>query len=141
MSAPGAGRRGGLGSLLVDLLRFQAKLLLDAVRDVLLVPITFIAAGVDALLWPWRRPSLFYRMIQIAERSERLIDLWSIVYQRLGPPPEKIDAVLDQVEAAVRDPALGKRRARVLARWLQRRWRAQQRQHFGRNDGSPPSPQ
>jgi hypothetical protein len=128
----------GFGQLLADLIRFQVKLVVDAVRDVLLVPIAFAAAGIDALLMRWRAPSLFYRVLQIGERSERLIDLWSIVYQRVGPAPERVDAVLDQVEAAVRDPAYGKHRAMVLKRWLARRWR----QHAAKTsapDSRPPA--
>lgn len=129
--------RVGFGQLLADLIRFQVKLVVDAVRDVMLVPIAFIAAGIDALLMRWRPPSLFYRVLQVGERSERLIDLWSILYQRVGPPPERVDAVLDQVEAAVRDPEYGKQRAKVLKRWLARRWR-QHAARVGATAARPP---
>lgn len=119
------------GQLLADLVRFQVKLLLDAARDLLLVPVAMAAAGIDVLLLRWRSPTLFYRVLQIGERSERLLDLWSIIYERVGAAPERVDAVLDQVEAAVRDPAYGKRRARVLKRWLARRIRQQAQRRPG----------
>ena len=135
-SAPPPSPRIGVGQLLADLIRFQVKLVVDAVRDVLLVPIALFAFGADVLLMRWRPPSLFYRVLQVGERSERLIDLWSVLYQRVGPPPERVDAVLDQVEAAVRDPAYGKHRARVLKRWLARRWR----QHAARSGAQPARP-
>lgn len=134
---PATTKRIGFGQLLADLIRFQVKLIVDAVRDVLLVPVAFTAAGIDAMLMRWRQPSLFYRVLQIGERSERLIDLWSVLYQRVGPPPERVDAMLDQVEAAVRDPAYGKHRAKVLKRWLGRRWR--QHTQSGASPARPPS--
>lgn len=137
-----------LKRLVKDLVRFQFKLLVDAARDVILVPVALIAAGVDVLLLRWRAPSLFYRVLQVGERSERLIDLWSVLYQRVGPPPERVDAVLNDVEAAMRDPEYGKYRARVLKRWLARRWRQETariaERHGGiaprRDDSAPPKP-
>ena len=115
------------GQLLIDLLRFQVKLLVDAARDLVLVPLALGAAALDLVLSKRQTPRYFYQLLQWGERSERLIDLWSVLYQRVGPGPTKIDSVLDGVEAAMRDPALGKRRARVLKRWLERQWLRQQR--------------
>lgn len=115
----------GAGHLLADVLRFQVKLLLDAARDLVLVPLTLAAAGADLLLSRGRDPRFFYAMLALGERSERLIDLWSLLYQRVGPSPQGVDQVIDQVEAAIRDPDHGKRRARVLKRWLERRARRQ----------------
>ena len=122
-SKPADPTRHDLGQLFTDLVRLQVKLLIDAARDVVLVPTALIAAGLDLLLRRWQRPVLFYRVLQLGERSERLIDLWSVLYARAGPPPARVDAVLNDVEAAMRDPAYGKHRARVLKRWLARRWR------------------
>jgi len=121
--APDTGR--GAGQLLADLLRFQVKLLVDAARDLILVPLTFGAAALDLLLSRGRQPRYFYALLQLGERSERLIDLWSVLYERMGPDPGHVDQVMDQIEAAIRDPAQGKRRARVLKRWLERRIRRQ----------------
>jgi hypothetical protein len=122
---PPPGTHGG--QLLIDLLRFQVKLLVDAARDLVLVPLALLAAALDLLLVKRQSPRYFYRLLQWGERSERLIDLWSVLYQRLGPGPTRIDSVIDGVEAAIRDPALGKRRARVLKRWLTRQLHRQQR--------------
>lgn len=124
------------GQLLIDLLRFQVKLLVDAARDLVLVQLALAAAALDLALSKRQPPRYFYQLLQWGERSERLIDLWSVLYQRVGPGPTKIDSVLDGVEAAMRDPALGKRRARVLKRWLERQWHRQQR--AARMQATPP---
>lgn len=115
----------GTGQLFADLLRFQVKLLVDAARDLVLVPITLGAALLDLLLSRQQPPRFFYAVLQLGERSERLIDLWSVLYERLGPAPQRVDQMMDQLEAAIRDPQQGKRRARVLKRWLERRIRQQ----------------
>jgi hypothetical protein len=114
-----------IGQLLADVLRFQVKLLVDAARDLVLVPITLAAATLDLLLSRSRPPRFFYAVLHWGERSERLIDLWSALYARMGPAPQHVDQVMDQIEAAIRDPEQGKRRARVLKRWLERRLRRQ----------------
>lgn len=125
MGASTSDTKRGAGQLLADLLRFQVKLLVDAARDLILVPLTFGAAGLDLLLTGGRRPRFFYAVLRFGERSERLIDLWSVLYERMGPDPGHVDQVIDQIEAAIRDPAQGKRRARVLKRLLERRLRRQ----------------
>lgn len=135
--------RNNAGQLLTDLLRFQVKLLVEAARDLVLVPLVFVAALLDLVLSRKQPPRFFYALLQWSERSERLIDLWSVLYERLGPGPVKIDRVVDELEAAVRDPTLGKRRARVLKRWLVRQLHRQQRTLRGdvpstaRKDGAP----
>jgi hypothetical protein len=130
------------GQLLADVLRFQVKLLVDAARDLVLVPITLAAAALDLLLSRSRPPRLFYAVLQWGERSERLIDLWSAVYARMGPAPQQVDQVMDQIEAAIRDPEQGRRRARVLKRWLERRLRRQAwpTQRTATSEPYPPPP-
>lgn len=125
MQPPASEDPRGAGQLLADLLRFQVKLLVDAARDLILVPLTFGAALLDLLLSRGRRPRYFYALLALGERSERLIDLWSVLYERMGPAAHNVDQVMDQIENAIRDPAQGKRRARVLKRWLERRIRRQ----------------
>jgi hypothetical protein len=125
MQTPPKHTNHGTGQLLADLLRFQVKLLVDTARDLILVPLTFAAAGLDLALSRGRQPRYFYALLRFGERSEKLIDLWSVLYQRVGPAPENVDQVMDQIEAAIRDPEQGKRRARVLKRWLERRIRRQ----------------
>lgn len=125
MHAPPNEPKHGTGQLLADLLRFQIKLLVDAARDLILVPLTLGAAGLDLLFSRQQKPRFFYALLQLGERSERLIDLWSVLYERMGPAPQNVDQVMDQLEAAIRDPEQGKRRARVLKRWLERRIRKQ----------------
>jgi len=50
------------------------------------------------------------------------MDLWAATYDHHAQP-ENVDAVLAQLEQAVRDPASGARRARVLKRWAERQLR------------------
>lgn len=137
MHPPNDDSQRGTGQLLGDVLRFQVKLLVDAARDLVLVPITLGAAVLDLLLSGNQRPRFFYAVLQLGERSERLIDLWSVLYERVGPAPKQVDQVMDQLEAAIRDPQQGKRRARVLKRWLERRIR---RQASAMRPGEPSKP-
>ena len=137
MHAPDDDTQRGTGQLLGDVLRFQVKLLVDAARDLVLVPMTMGAVLLDLLLSGQQRPRFFYAVVQLGERSERLIDLWSVLYERVGPAPRQVDQVMDQLEAAIRDPQQGRRRARVLKRWLERRVR---RQASAMRPGEPPKP-
>ncbi|MCK7593660.1 hypothetical protein [Pseudomarimonas salicorniae] len=130
----------GAGQLVSDLLRFQVKLLVDAARDLILVPLTLGAAVLDLLLSHRRKPRYFYALLALGERSERLIDLWAVLYERMGPAPGNVDQVMDQIESAIRDPQQGKRRARVLRRWLERRIRREAAQRLGpRHGGAAPA--
>jgi hypothetical protein len=56
------------GTLFRDLLIFQLKLWLDGLKDVILVPLSVGAAGVDFVF----RTRLFYRVLRWGERY----DLW-----------------------------------------------------------------
>lgn len=105
-----------------DLIGFQLRLLLDAARDLVLIPLSLFAAGLDLALLKRQEPRYFRGLLEFGQRSARQIDLWSTVYDRHAQP-ENVDAVLTQIEQAVRDPAAGARRARVLKRWAERQLR------------------
>jgi hypothetical protein len=60
------------GVLIRDLLIFQLKLWLDGLKDVVLSPLSLIAAAMDLLLGPGRRGPRLYRVLRLGER----FDLW-----------------------------------------------------------------
>ncbi|MEX0976910.1 MAG: hypothetical protein WDZ50_07430 [Woeseia sp.] len=64
------------GALLRDVAVFQFKVLVDGLRDVLLVPVS-LAAGVLSLLHTGSRPGPeFYDVLKMGRRSERWINLF-----------------------------------------------------------------
>jgi hypothetical protein len=110
-----------------DVLLLQAKLLLDAARDVALSPLTLAAATLDFVLSKQQAPRYFRGVLRLAERSDEWIDLWSAARSPQAPPRENVEALLSRVEQVVRDPHTGARRARVLKRWAERQVRARLR--------------
>lgn len=63
--------------LLRDLLIFQAKLVLDGMKDVVLMPLTIGAAAID-IVFPGRRPGhRFYLVMALGERFDRWLNLFS----------------------------------------------------------------
>jgi len=112
----------GFFALARDVLGFQLKLLIDALRDVITSPIAFAAAALDALMLKQQPPRYFRAVLRAGKRSEDWIDLWASAYET-HTQPENVDAVLDSVHALLRDPRTGARKARVLQRWAARELR------------------
>jgi len=102
-----------------DVIGFQLKLVIDALRDVVTSPLALAAAGLDLLLLRWHPPRFFRAVLRLGRRSEDWIDLWSSAYDQHAQP-ENVDAVLDSVQALLRDPRAGARKAKVLKRWAER---------------------
>ena len=98
----------------------QLKLLLGAARDLVLSPITLAAAALDLLRIKTHAPEYFRRVMKVGERTEEWIDLWAAAREPGEAPRENVDALLANLEQAVRDPKTGARRARVLKRWAER---------------------
>lgn len=98
----------------------QLKLLLGAGRDLVLSPITLVAALIDLVLIKQREPSLFRSALRLGEHSDRYIDTWSHGSDPDSPQRENVDALLARIEEVVRDPQTGARRARILRRWAER---------------------
>jgi len=115
--------------LLRGALKLQAKLFLDALRDLLLSPVSIGAAALDIVLAKRQAPRYFDACLRFGERSEEWIDLWA-TRQRAGQADAaNVDALLANIEAVVRDPQVGARRALVLKRWAERQvWRARRRE-------------
>ncbi|HEX6927041.1 MAG TPA: hypothetical protein VF167_16580 [Longimicrobiaceae bacterium] len=64
------------GVLIRDLLILQLKLLIDAVKDVLLIKLAFLAVVFDILFGRPGRSLLFYSVLRLGER----FDLWLNLY-------------------------------------------------------------
>lgn len=63
--------------LLRDLMIFQFKLVLDGMKDVVLMPLTIVAAAVD-IVFPGSRPGhRFYLVMALGERFDRWLNLFS----------------------------------------------------------------
>jgi len=106
--------------LIRAVLLLQLKLLLGAGRDLLLSPLTLVAALFDVLQLERQEPRHLRQVLRFGERMDEWIDVWSGARDEESPPRENVDALLARVEHVVRDPQSGARRARVLKRWAER---------------------
>lgn len=122
-------------TLLREMALLQGKLFLDAARDLVLSPVLLVACVADLVMLRRQPPRWFHAALRLGKRSDEWIDLWSPVEQR-EKAPENVDALVDRIEALIRDPRTGARRARVLKRWLERHL-ARQR-HAGATLTPPP---
>ena len=84
--------------LLRDVLRFQVKLLLDALRDLVLSPLSLAAAAIDGVTGRQDRNGLFYRLLRLGRRSEEWIDLWGAARDPGEPQSENVDQLMGHVE-------------------------------------------
>lgn len=107
-------------SLARDVLLLQLKLLLDALRDLALSPLTLGAAFLDFLFSKKQAPRYFHAVLKFGERTDEWIDLWSAARGRDSETRANVDNLMVRVEEMVSDPSLGARRARVLKRWAER---------------------
>ena len=62
-----------------DVAVFQLKLLLDNVRDLVLMPISLVAALIDFVLRGEREGSRFYKVLRWGAHSEEMIDVYSAI--------------------------------------------------------------
>ncbi|MEP7042162.1 MAG: hypothetical protein ABI843_03815 [Dokdonella sp.] len=98
----------------------QLKLLIGAARDLVLSPLTLVAALIDLALLQRQQPHYLRSVLRLGEHTDDWIDLWSGARDEQAPGRENVDALLARVEEVVRDPHTGARRARVLKRWAER---------------------
>ncbi|MFT5484719.1 MAG: hypothetical protein ACI9GW_003387 [Halieaceae bacterium] len=81
------------------LLVFQVKLAADAVRDLLLSPISIIAFIVDAVSSNEEESSLHRRLMRLGQRSDRFINLFDEYRDATHPT---IDTTLNNIETRIR---------------------------------------
>ncbi len=118
--AMNTGSTNGAASLLRAVGTLHIKLVLDALRDLVLSPLSLAATLVDLLLLKRQPPRYLRAVLRLGARSDRWIDVWSGGEEEHVPSRESVDALLSRVEEVVRDPQTGARRARVLKRWAER---------------------
>lgn len=116
--------------LIRDAAALQVKLIVDGLRDFLLVPIS-IGAGILSLLRSGEHGvgTEFYDLLNYGRRTERVINLFGAASRVHAPPEEAsgpdIDAMLAQVESFVVNeyrqggvPAQAKKRIEAILRRL-----------------------
>jgi len=62
-----------------DVVVFQLKLLLDNLRDLILMPVALAAAVIDLLYRGEREGALFYKVLRWGLHSEEVIDVYSAI--------------------------------------------------------------
>jgi hypothetical protein len=116
------------GPLIRAVALLQLKLLLNAGRDLVLIPLALVAALIDLIQLKKHEPQYFRQVLRVGEHSDRWIDMWYSNHDAKEEPRENVDALLSRVEEVVRDREKGARQARVLKRWTERQLaRAKQR--------------
>ena len=95
--------------LIRDLVVFQLKLAVDAVRDVVLSPISLIAGVLDIVSRSERPHPRFYDVLLLGRRTERWINLFGEA-DRVEPAQDltrgqsgSLDAIVGQVEQLIVD--------------------------------------
>jgi hypothetical protein len=85
-----------------DVLVFQMKLVLDAIRDVILFPVSIGAALLDLVSSGERTGKSFYRVFAMGRRT----DVWINLFDTYGSPDESsadadttVDSLVAQLEA------------------------------------------
>jgi hypothetical protein len=97
-------------TLIRDILVLQVKLVVDGLRDVILVPISLIIGIVSLLKAGNASGAEFYELLRVGRRSERWINLFGAAERVYGPainedrfPAEDIDKMVSRVESFVID--------------------------------------
>lgn len=89
-----------------DVIVFQIKMLLDNLRDLVLMPVALGAALIDLLLRGEREGTLFYKVLRWGWHSEKVIDVYSAIEDH--PPGDfeigrnyTVDGVIARLENVV----------------------------------------
>ena len=99
----------GTGSAFRQLVIFQFKLALDALRDFALSPLSIGAFLVDSLTRPRFEESLTHRLMVLGRRSDRVINLF-------GEYGEEGDYTVDRTLDGVEEAVYSRRRSKVSER-------------------------
>ncbi len=97
-------------TLIRDILVLQLKLVVDGLRDLILVPISLVIGIISLLKVGNATGSEFYELLRTGRRSERWINLFGAAERVYGPsiaddrfPAEDIDNLVSRVESFVVD--------------------------------------
>jgi len=109
-NAPHVGDVPDRWTLVRDIAVLQVKLVVDGLRDFILVPVSLIAGIMSLFKMGEKSESEFYNLLRIGRKSERWINLFGAA-ERMPPPAderdhfpeEDIDALVGRVESFVVD--------------------------------------
>jgi hypothetical protein len=97
-------------TLIRDVAVLQVKLVVDGLRDLILVPVSMVAGVISLVRAGDTAGSEFYRLLRAGRRSERWINLFGAADRFPEPtedalpfPHEDIDSLVSRVEAFVVD--------------------------------------
>ncbi len=98
-------------TLIRDVAVFQFKLVVDGLRDLVLVPVSFVAGIISLLSGRNGVPgSHFYQLLGVGKQSEQWIDLFGALRnappdlaEHIHFPDANMDDILGQIEIFVRD--------------------------------------
>jgi len=97
-------------TLIRDILVLQLKLVVDGLRDFILVPISLLVGFISLVKGGDTSGSQFYELLRTGRRSERWINLFGAAERVYGPsiaddrfPTEDIDEMVSRVESFVVD--------------------------------------
>jgi hypothetical protein len=110
-------KHGTRWRLLRDVVMFQIKLGMEAVLDIMLIPLSLAAAALDLVLGNWRRPRWFHAVLRFGERCEHRIDLWGAATPGVDTSQSEVDAVKRGIETLVRNSGIAPDKVRELRRW------------------------
>ena len=93
-----------------DAFLLQGKLLIDGLRDLVLVPVSIVAALIDLVSGEQPAGRRFYSVVQLGRRSEHLINLFGAADRAPhenrwdhGEQSVRLDDLVEQVEKVVKD--------------------------------------
>lgn len=108
---PEAGQPADKRTLVRDVAVFQFKLIVDGLRDLVLVPVSLLAGLVSLVSGAGGRPGpQFYQLLNLGKQTERWIDLFGALrnappdlVDQVRFPDANMDEILDKIEAFVSD--------------------------------------
>lgn len=90
--------------VLRDVLVFQGKLLIDGLRDIVLSPLSLLAALVDLIVPGDDGGRRFYAVVRLGRRTEDWINLFGAADRcNSDADPQGVDILVAQLENLVRD--------------------------------------
>jgi hypothetical protein len=90
-----------------DVVVFQIKMLLDNLRDLVLMPVSLVAALIDLVFRGEREGALFYKVLRWGAHSEEVIDVYSAIeHHPRGDfkvsPGYTVDGVIARLESVLK---------------------------------------